>query len=621
MSTLERHVEWTSPATLWDHFNGPTSAAQRRVFRTPAILRFASDAFMDEFLALMKSDPRAMSGLLAAPETWKAPAAAVAAPPKKDGLVGVLHAARTKVVRRLEARQLSVRTGSWNEAPPEKPLKLYQPAHQRYYLVASCLVCRTLGLPDRPLNTSVQERVTFVIRRLQPPSETSVNPDPATCTELAFVSGAWTTVATAASLVEGEEQYPLSPLAYEELDGRRRRLFNGLIPVAKRETLVGAPLSGSAGDGITTAPVDTRQMLLKSDVLGPWAGLEEVAKLAQASITKMPDVDADAMTEGAKNATIAQANRQIQTVAWYVLLDLSKWIEDHISTLWTAIDAQSAGGLDDPARNAYHLLASARFTSNGKTLAAALKEIRDFERTLENVKSIYRADTTAEWPSLLVPLVVATRTGATGLKETERRDLENALVAALPQGVVSAAAPRAIAQVSAMNFAAPWFTVRCVFERPNCSVLSPPVVSDPSASFQLAAFFDSDAPARPIRVEMPKDTTPAGLRKFDKNAAFVMSDVMCGQFSALKSLSFADLIFAVLPFPLHKDLNLNMRPCTQGSPEISAGIACSFSLPIITICALLMLMIIMKLLDMIFFWLPFFQICLPVPKFDAKGNS
>jgi hypothetical protein len=28
-----------------------------------------------------------------------------------------------------------------------------------------------------------------------------------------------------------------------------------------------------------------------------------------------------------------------------------------------------------------------------------------------------------------------------------------------------------------------------------------------------------------------------------------------------------------------------------------------------------------KLLDMIFFWMPFLQICLPVPKFDAKGNS
>lgn len=621
MSALERHVEWTSPATLWDQFNGRTSAAQRRVFRTPAILRFASDSFMDEFLALMKSDPRQMSGLLAVPETWKAPAANVAPAAPKEGLVGRLHAARTKVVRKLEARQLPVRTTTWNEAPVEKPLKLYQPAHQRYYLIAACLVCRTLGLPDRPLNTSVKERVTFVVRKLVPLSgAAAVNPDPALCAEQALVGGVWKPVSNPAALVEGEEQYPLSPLAYEELDGRRRRLFNGLIPVAKRETLVGASVSGSAADGASGTPIDTRQMLLKSEVLGPWAGLEDVAKLAQASIVKVPKIDADAMSEPEKDATIAQANRQIQTVAWYVLLDLSKWIEDHIATLWGAIEAQSAAGLSGPELSAYQLLASARYISNGRTLVSALKEIRTFEGKLEGVKSLYRADTTADWPSLLVPLVIAGRTTTTGLKENERRDLENALVAALPQNVVPAAAPRAIAQANAMNFASPWFTVRCVFERPQCATLAPPVVSDPTASFQLAAFFDPDAPARPIRVTMPADTTPAGLRKFDKNAAFVMSDVMCGQFSSVKSLSFADLIFSVLPFPLHKDLNVgDMKPC--GSPGLEAGIACSFSLPIITICALLLLMIIVKLLDIIFFWMPFFQICLPVPKFDAKENS
>lgn len=620
MSALERHVEWTSPATLWDHFNGHTSAAQRRVFRTPAVLRFASDSFMEEFLSLMKADPRQMTGLLATPETWKAPAAAVATPPPQAGLVGKLHAARTKVVRRLEARQLPMRTTTWNAAPAEKPLKLYQPAHQRFYLVAACLVCRTIGLPDRPLNTSVQERVTFVVRRLVPqPGAAAVNPDPAHCTEQAFVGGTWQPVSNPGAFVDGEEQYPLSPLAYEELDGRRRRLFNGLIPVAKRETLVGAPVAGSPGDGSNTTPIDTRQMMLKTDVLGPWASLEDVAALAKASIVPMPKVEADPMTVPEQDATIAQANRQIQTVAWYVLLDLSKWIEDHIPALWDAIEAQSPAGLGGPTLTAYQKLAANQ--SNGIGLVFALKDIRRFEGMLESVKSIYRADTTAQWPSLLFPFIIAHRVGATTgmVGKPLREDIEGALVAALPSGVVPATAPRAIAGIHAMNFASPWFTVRCVFERPQCATLAPPVVSDPTASFQLAAFFDPDAPARPIRVPMPADTTPAGLRKFDKNAAFVMSDVLCGQFSSVKSLSFADLIFAVLPFPLHKDLNLDMKPC--GDPGAELGVACSFSLPIITICALLMLMIIVKLLDIVFFWMPFFQICLPVPKFDAKVNS
>jgi hypothetical protein len=615
MSALERHVEWTSPATLWDHFHGPTNGAQRRVFRTPAILRFASDSFMEDFLALMKADPRQMAGLLAVPETWKAPSADVAPPPRREGLVGKLHAARTQAIRRLEARQLPVRAETWNHAPVEKPLKFYQPAHQRYYLVTACLVCRTLGLPDRPLNTSAQERVTFVIRRLRPRvGATAVNPDPAFCDELAFVSGQWKNVVQTDSIVEGEETYPLSPLAYQELDGRRRRIFNGLIPVAKRETLVGAPPPPVAGGPAPAPVVDPRQMLLKMEVLGPWASLEDVAIRAQGAVQKITD----AIPADKAASALARANEQIQTVAWYILLDLSKWIEQHIPLLWNAIQAESSAGLSGPALapalTAYNTMGG--LISNGKTLLAALKEIRAAEPKLESVKSPYRADTVAQWPSLSYQFVTAGAGGPSGLMNAQRADLEAKLVAALPSGAVPAIPVRAVAQINATDFAAPWFTVRCVFERPQCAALSPPVVSEPTASFLLASFFDSDAPARPIRVAMPADTTPAGLRKFDKNAAFVMSDVMCGQFTAVRSLGFIDLVMAVLPWPLHQDLNVgSMKPCPDG------GMACSFSLPIITICALIVLMIMVKLLDMIFFWMPFFQICLPVPKFDAKGNS
>jgi hypothetical protein len=615
MSALERHVEWTSPATLWDHFNGVTSPAQRRVFRTPAILRFASDSFMDDFLATMKADPRRMAGLLATPETWRAPLADVAPPPQRSGLVGRLHAARTAAVRKLEARQLPVRAGTWNQQDLEKPLKLYQPAHQRYYLVAACLVCRTLGLPDRPLNTSVQERVSFVIRRLQlKAGAAAVNPDPAFCDELAFVNGRWTRAAAADAFVEGEEQYPLSPLAYQELDGRRRRLFNGLIPVAKREALVGAPAPAAAGaDGTPPPPmIDPRAMLLKTEVLGPWARLEDVAVLANSTSQKVTTVDST-IPAGAVAATLQRANEQIQTVAWYILLDLSTWIRDNISDLWAAINAGSSGGLSGATLTAYNTING--LVSDGKTLRAALKEIRGFEAMLDAVKTPYRADTVAQWPSLKYQFVTATAGGPTGLLKAQRENLESVLVAALPPGGTTAIPVRAVAQVNAMDFASPWFVVRCVFERPSCAALSA-VVSDPSASFQLAAFYDADAPARAIRITLPADTTPAGLRKFDKNTAFVMSDVMCGQFSAVGSLGFIDLVMAVLPWPLHKDLNVGgLKPCPDG------GIACSFSLPIITICALIVMLIMVKLLDMIFFWMPFLQICLPVPKFDAKGNS
>jgi hypothetical protein len=43
------------------------------------------------------------------------------------------------------------------------------------------------------------------------------------------------------------------------------------------------------------------------------------------------------------------------------------------------------------------------------------------------------------------------------------------------------------------------------------------------------------------------------------------------------------------------------------------GVICQFSLPVITIVALLLLLVIVFLLNIVFFWVPFFRICLPVP--------
>jgi hypothetical protein len=97
-----------------------------------------------------------------------------------------------------------------------------------------------------------------------------------------------------------------------------------------------------------------------------------------------------------------------------------------------------------------------------------------------------------------------------------------------------------------------------------------------------------------------------------------MSDTLCGQVSKMGGMSFGDLIMSVLPFPFHQDLSGGGgKPCGNG---ISAGMVCSFSLPIITIVALILLIIFVKLLDIIFFWMPFFQICLPLPKFSAKDS-
>ena len=134
----------------------------------------------------------------------------------------------------------------------------------------------------------------------------------------------------------------------------------------------------------------------------------------------------------------------------------------------------------------------------------------------------------------------------------------------------------------------------------------------------MAGFFDPDAPARPIRIALPIDTSPAGLRKFDKNTAFMISDMLCGQINRVKGMTLADLVLSVLPWPFHQDLpKSDGGPCASGGIEF--GMMCSLSIPIITICALLMLMIIVSLLDIIFRWMPFFIFCFPLPKFKSKS--
>jgi hypothetical protein len=75
-------------------------------------------------------------------------------------------------------------------------------------------------------------------------------------------------------------------------------------------------------------------------------------------------------------------------------------------------------------------------------------------------------------------------------------------------------------------------------------------------------------------------------------------------------------VLSVLPWPFHKDLEVGkMGPC---GATATFGMICSLSIPIITICALILLIIIVMLLDLIFKWIPWFIICFPIPGLKAK---
>src|SRR5215216_4588691 len=67
-------VQWTAPAPLWPAAAAAgASSARRGALRRPAILRFASDSFMEDVLKLLENDPARLAELVAQPETWRGP--------------------------------------------------------------------------------------------------------------------------------------------------------------------------------------------------------------------------------------------------------------------------------------------------------------------------------------------------------------------------------------------------------------------------------------------------------------------------------------------------------------------------------------------------------------------
>ena len=673
-------LQWTAPEPFWAAAAGTTEVTVRRaMLQQPAILRFASDTFMDDFLQQLAHDPARLPEFAASPETWRGPAKSPILPKQLPAFARSLS--RKALARERQKSLSQVGSTASSSTASQLPLKLYQPAHQRFYLVTSCLVCGRAGLPDHVVDPGKQERAGFVVRRLLPQNYKEVANDsrgvpiplPApdnSWDEYALVTApeghGWRKVLkpATATLVEGEDLLPLFPSTFTQDDGHSRRLFGGLIPVGKRESYVGAPLLPPPGSTTTgnsasedDAPVDPRMMRLWTQVTEPWKRLLETADRVKTAQGVPPDPtlsNGKTIPPSDLANWIKSAREQIQTGSWYVLLDFTKYLSEYFPALWQVVSGAKPESFvtNDkeqkiltalkttqlPAALVTALSSPPRYSGHVKaTFADALKAIvtEAAETGLESVANSYvRDNPDSLWPGFLFPFADPTLAptaaplptsiaipSVSGEKaiDTAIRKIDafaNLIQDALPKQTPPPESSLPLVAQRPIDMREAWFQLRCIYERPECGPIDPPVVSVPTAPFQMANFFDPDAPARPIRIALPIDTSPAGLRKFDKNAAFVMSDMLCGQVNRMKGITLADLVLSVLPWPLHKDLSVpDGGPC--GSGGLQLGMICSLSIPIITICALLLLIIIVFLLDFIFRWIPFFLICFPLPRFSA----
>jgi hypothetical protein len=684
---LAHKVTWQAPRPLW---RGTTPFEAR-----PQILRFATDDFMDQLFATLAEEPARISDRIAKPETWRDPPQPA---DLTDPIVRVPLPAPMKEARRKRF------WGSSPSPPPAaapvaRPLKLFQPAQQRYYVVAATLACQVPGLPERAV-AGGHETVGFVLRRLLPVTGRA-DPD-AALVEYAYVlegdERRWQRVENGTDLAPGEEQMPLFPMQHRDEEGRPRTLWGGLIPVARREEYLGktvvttaVPLvAGQMTELRPTAPAAkpnttvARTAQLRIEVSEPWKAMVRAAiKAGGEFAVKTPS---PGETQAERTARVINYNCQYQHQSWLLLLDLRKWIDLHLPGVSAKLAGRSTPALTTTEQPVWTFLESVDAAAlsaalPGKTMAPsmrnALERILAFEAKLDAATIQYTQATMGapDWPDFHFPLaglkmppfppspasvaepdgpykavippapelppvddeldppgatdddakvITSPLDSPNGSRDVEELDRFTALLArALPPSNEASVQPipHAMKLRDVMIKTAGdqgLFVVRMVHMNADCGPLHPPTLSAPSERFRLASFFDPDAPVRPITITLPSDTSPAGLRKHGRGAAFVMSDLLCGQVQRAKGMGFIDLVLQVLPWPFHKEIDAgDGGGCKGGGLEI--GMICSLSIPIITLCALILLIIIVSLLDFIFRWLPWFIACFPLPKFKGKA--
>ncbi|MCD9460625.1 hypothetical protein [Marinibactrum halimedae] len=116
-----------------------------------------------------------------------------------------------------------------------------------------------------------------------------------------------------------------------------------------------------------------------------------------------------------------------------------------------------------------------------------------------------------------------------------------------------------------------------------------------SLAFRVAAPFDPEA-SRPSLIQMPS------LRDLKRGLAKGASFLTPGDtFDMVNSLNTKDGI--------GPDLVKDTQNAGLGLQWI-----CSFSLPVVTLVAMILLMIMVMILNIVFFWLPWVRVCLPFPK-------
>jgi hypothetical protein len=329
--------------------------------------------------------------------------------------------------------------------------------------------------------------------------------------------------------IEGEEVLPMFPLGFSE-GTRRRKLLAGLLPVGNQEALFSAPIGSTTDEASAPPPLADAFEGLQSRVIRP------IKALQQDPAAQQPD-----------DATQKELSR-------FALLDLADFLTFYLPDVLKALQG------------------TATVTGKAAALVSVLQASAvDGAKFSDLLASILSKPLTAPFDHNL-------KNAPAGFPQTLLGALQDAVDEAKP----GAREP----QIVSTSVKDVQFVARLVYRRAQCAPLSHDVLSAASEPFVIAHYFDPDAPARPIRISLPFDTSIQGLRQFRKNVRMVLSNSLRQKAGITK-------------------INDNVP-----GPSVDCG-GLELSIPIITIVAMIILFVFIVLLNLVFWWIPFVKICLP----------
>lgn len=547
---------WLEPAPLWKQ-------RSLNVLGQPRLLEMENDDFLTEFLNAMQpcgADPEVITN-------W------------------------------LEAHQL----------PGQGTGKLFQPLHGRFYMVTASLICREMGLPERHVNQKAKQRTDFVVRRLRG------NGEQAWVEGTGWVDAPLSTESDPAYLA-GEERFPVHGVNVctrkkdeDGIEPCERKVYYGYIAVGNREKYEQpAPLP---------VGVNASQPIIEQ-VKGYFAGIGVDYRKSEFE-QRVSDIWKGMEAERAKIDDLMLRKTYVNETSLTLMLNLGEYLLKVMPEIWNAIQSNTEPVTGDKRIALFRELNPFRFVPYGVvdkvTIGAALREpgIKTaVERMVAGQDFLPPSAGVLNYDLATAPNVDADKkvTGIAPMSADSIDWLKNQVFslldspAELPTYNLVTDPRNLLAMFRKLMKPSPpqvngkpvedRFIIRMVYEHdPEC----PRVLSDASRDFTFARFFDPDAPPRMVRVEMPS-IKPADLRKYSKGVGIQMSPDL------------NKLLDQVHPGMLKGE---GLKAPSGG---IGIEMICTFSIQIITLVALIVMFIFLILLNIVFWWLAFLRICLPIPK-------